>query len=74
MLPVIVGFGMLAGTGIGLGYAAATPAAVKWFPPEKTGLIAGLVVYRHRANITNLLNGKERRIGQKAHEAVRART
>ena len=36
-------------------------------------LIAGLVVYRHRANITNLLHGKERRIGQKAHEAVRAR-
>lgn len=37
-------------------------------------LIAGLVVYRHRANITNLLNGKERRIGQKAHAAVRARS
>ncbi len=44
MLPVIVGFGMLAGTGIGLGYAAATPAAVKWFPPEKKGLITGIVV------------------------------
>jgi OFA family oxalate/formate antiporter-like MFS transporter len=42
--PTVVGFGLLAGTGIGLGYAAATPAAVKWFPPEKKGLITGLVV------------------------------
>jgi MFS family permease len=40
----VVGFGLLAGTGIGLGYAAATPAAVKWFPPERKGLITGLVV------------------------------
>ncbi len=44
ILPAIVGFGLLAGTGFGLGYAAATPAAVKWFPPEKKGLITGLVV------------------------------
>jgi MFS family permease len=42
--PAMVGFGLLAGTGFGLGYAAATPAAVKWFPPEKKGLITGLVV------------------------------
>ncbi len=42
--PAIVGFGLLAGTGFGLGYAAATPAAVKWFPPQKKGLITGLVV------------------------------
>ena len=42
--PVILGFGVLAGTGIGLGYAAATPAAVKWFGPEKKGLITGIVV------------------------------
>jgi OFA family oxalate/formate antiporter-like MFS transporter len=40
----IIGFGVLAGTGIGFGYASATPPAVKWFPPAKTGLIAGLVV------------------------------
>lgn len=39
-----VGFGLLAGTGFGFGYAAATPPAVKWFPPGKTGLIAGIVV------------------------------
>jgi OFA family oxalate/formate antiporter-like MFS transporter len=35
---------LLAGSGIGFGYASATPPAVKWFPREKTGLIAGLVV------------------------------
>jgi len=40
----VIGFGLLAGSGIGLGYAAATPPAVKWFPPQKTGLIAGIVV------------------------------
>lgn len=44
IVPALIGFGILAGTGIGLGYAAATPAAVKWFPPEKKGLITGLVV------------------------------
>ena len=44
MLPVIIGFGFMAGTGIGFGYSAATPAAVKWFPPEKKGLITGIVV------------------------------
>ena len=40
----ILGFGILAGAGIGFGYAAATPPAVKWFPAARTGLIAGIVV------------------------------
>ncbi|MCU0771267.1 MAG: OFA family MFS transporter [Verrucomicrobia bacterium] len=40
----LIGFGVLAGTGIGFGYSSATPPALKWFPPSKTGLIAGLVV------------------------------
>jgi MFS transporter, OFA family, oxalate/formate antiporter len=40
----LLGFGVLAGIGIGFGYSAATPPALKWFPPKKTGLIAGLVV------------------------------
>ena len=40
----VLGFGLLAGTGIGFGYSAATPPAIKWFPAAKTGLIAGLVV------------------------------
>lgn len=41
---MVIGFGVLAGTGIGLGYASATPPAVKWFPPAKKGLITGIVV------------------------------
>jgi MFS transporter, OFA family, oxalate/formate antiporter len=40
----LIGFGLFAGTGIGFGYSAATPPALKWFPPQKTGLVAGLVV------------------------------
>lgn len=44
IIPALVGFGALAGTGFGLGYAAATPAAIKWFPAEKKGLITGIVV------------------------------
>ena len=40
----VIGFGILGGMGIGLGYASATPPAVKWFSSQKTGLIAGLVV------------------------------
>jgi len=40
----ILGFGVMAGAGMGFGYAAATPAAVKWFPPAKSGLITGVVV------------------------------
>jgi OFA family oxalate/formate antiporter-like MFS transporter len=40
----VLGFGALAGAGIGFGYSAATPPALKWFPPAKTGMIAGLVV------------------------------
>jgi OFA family oxalate/formate antiporter-like MFS transporter len=41
---LILGFGVLGGIGMGLGYAAATPAAVKWFGPHRRGLIVGLVV------------------------------
>jgi MFS transporter, OFA family, oxalate/formate antiporter len=40
----ILGFGILAGAGIGFGYASATPPAVKWFSAKRTGLIAGIVV------------------------------
>jgi MFS transporter, OFA family, oxalate/formate antiporter len=40
----LIGFGVLVGVGIGFGYSSATPPALKWFPPSKTGLIAGLVV------------------------------
>ncbi|MBL7153735.1 MAG: OFA family MFS transporter [Phycisphaerae bacterium] len=44
LLAFTVCFGVLAGAGIGFGYASATPPAVKWFPAAKTGLIAGIVV------------------------------
>jgi OFA family oxalate/formate antiporter-like MFS transporter len=41
---VVIGFGILTGAGIGMGYSATTPAAVKWFPPKNKGLITGIVV------------------------------
>jgi OFA family oxalate/formate antiporter-like MFS transporter len=44
IIPMVIGFGLLIGAGMGLGYASATPPAVKWFPPYKKGLITGLVV------------------------------
>lgn len=40
----LLGFGVLVGLGIGFGYSSATPPALKWFPPAKTGLVAGIVV------------------------------
>lgn len=41
---LLLGFGVLTGIGIGLAYACATPAAVKWFHASKRGMISGLVV------------------------------
>jgi OFA family oxalate/formate antiporter-like MFS transporter len=41
---LIIGFGILGGIGMGIGYAAPTPAALKWFGPHRRGLISGLVV------------------------------
>jgi len=41
---VTIGFGILVGAAMGFGYAAPTPAAIRWFKPHKKGLIAGLVV------------------------------
>lgn len=40
----VLGFGVMLGAGVAFGYAAITPPALKWFPPEKTGLIAGIIV------------------------------
>ena len=40
----VLGFGFLTGAGIAFAYASATPPAVKWFPPAKTGTIVGIVV------------------------------
>lgn len=48
LFPVPLGltlfFGLVYGTGAAFGYAAVTPAAMKWFPPEKRGLVTGFVV------------------------------
>jgi len=41
---LVVGFGIMGGIGMGIGYAAPTPAALKWFGPHQRGLVAGLVV------------------------------
>ena len=41
---MVATFGVLVGIGVGLGYSATTPPALKWFPPAKKGLIAGIVV------------------------------
>jgi OFA family oxalate/formate antiporter-like MFS transporter len=41
---LIFGFGILGGIGMGIGYAAPTPAALKWFGVHQRGLVAGLVV------------------------------
>ncbi len=43
-LGYVVGFGLFAGMGFAFGYASTTPPAVKWFPPARTGMIAGIVV------------------------------
>lgn len=43
-LSWVLGFGVLVGMGIAFGYSSATPPALKWFPPNKTGKIAGIVV------------------------------
>jgi len=44
MAPALIGFGLMGGAGIGLGYSAATPAAVKWFHASRKGVITGFVV------------------------------
>jgi OFA family oxalate/formate antiporter-like MFS transporter len=43
-LAMAITFGLIGGIGIGLGYSATTPPAIKWFPPARKGLITGIVV------------------------------
>lgn len=43
-LGLMIGFGVLGGIGMGIGYAAPTPAALKWFGPHKRGVVSGIVV------------------------------
>lgn len=44
VMGLTIFYGLVYGLGTGMGYAAPTPAAVKWFGPEKRGLISGIVV------------------------------
>jgi len=43
-LMLIVTFGIIAGAGIGTANVATVPPAVKWFPPEKKGMVTGVSV------------------------------
>lgn len=41
---VAVGFGVIFGSASAFGYSAVTPAVIRWFPPEKKGLVTGIVL------------------------------
>ena len=41
---MVITFGVIGGIGIGLGYSATTPCAIKWFSSSKKGIISGIVV------------------------------
>ena len=41
---LLLGVGILGGTGLGLAYAATVPAALRWFGPRQRGLMGGLVL------------------------------
>ncbi|MDW7650490.1 MAG: MFS transporter [Bacillota bacterium] len=43
-LPVAIIWGFLFGAGLACCFASVTPAAMKWFPAAKRGLVAGVVV------------------------------
>jgi MFS family permease len=43
-IMLVVTFGIIAGAGIGTAYVSSVPPAVKWFPPEKKGMVTGLSV------------------------------
>ena len=40
---MIVTIGIVVGSGVGMHTVTTAPAAIKWFPPEKKGLITGIV-------------------------------
>lgn len=43
-LTMILTFGIISGIGIGASNVSTTPPAIKWFAPEKKGMITGIVV------------------------------
>ena len=44
VIGLVAFFGVVFGVGMGLGYSAPTPAAIKWFGPHRRGVISGIVV------------------------------
>jgi len=44
VIGIMLSFGVVAGLGMGFGYGCATPPALKWFHPDRKGLISGLIV------------------------------
>ncbi len=43
-LSLAIAYGLLCSIGNSLCYATTTPSSLKWFPPERRGLITGLVI------------------------------
>lgn len=43
-IMLVITFGIIAGAGIGTANVSTVPPAVKWFPPEKKGMVTGLSV------------------------------
>lgn len=41
---LVITFGIIAGAGIGTANVSTVPPAVKWFPPEKKGMVTGISV------------------------------
>ncbi len=41
---VTIFFGLIYGPAAALGYAAVTPAVIRWFPPTRRGLVTGIVI------------------------------
>ena len=41
---LVITFGIIAGAGIGTANVSTVPPAVKWFPPEKKGMVTGMAV------------------------------
>jgi len=44
LIGLTISFGIIVGSGIGFVYCSTTPTSIKWFGPEKRGLISGVVV------------------------------
>lgn len=61
-------YGLLFGAAVAFGYAAVTPAALKWFPPQRRGIITGIVVTGHgiaALALAPVINGLILRVGTK---------